>query len=64
MNQKASAVIAEHSPQLTESDKRKRDALAMAELIYDMYKEEQQRENGDSNAQQDVLTEGSLTQND
>lgn len=35
---------------------RERDALALAELIYDMYKEEQQRENdkiedGQNNAQ-------------
>ena len=30
----------------TEKEARERDALALAELIYDMYKEEEQRETG------------------
>ncbi|MBA2279236.1 hypothetical protein H0V99_02245 [Candidatus Saccharibacteria bacterium] len=31
---------------LTTKEARKKDALALAELIYDMYKEEEQREKG------------------
>lgn len=35
----------------TAKEARRRDALALAELIYDMFKEEQQREN-------DIIKEG------
>lgn len=44
------------APNLTPKEARERDAMALAELIYDMFKEEQQRESviiedGQNNAQ-------------
>ncbi|HVC36516.1 MAG TPA: hypothetical protein VNE40_03710 [Candidatus Dormibacteraeota bacterium] len=43
-----------HNPSLSIKQRRKKDALALAELIYDMYKEEQASGkiiNGQNNAQ-------------
>ena len=56
MEQTDSTSETEHTHQTTAKEARERDALALAELAYDMFKEEEQRENsiikdGQSNAQ-------------